>query len=459
MKITDMLTMSLKNLWQRKARTILTVLGVVIGVASIVVMISLGLGLKQSMMEETKKYSNLTTITVRTPYDSGKAGKDAEKKLLSDSTVEKFKELDHVVSVSPKLNMNATLKFGKYQVDAQLSGLPVERLQRMNINVGEGTLPQEGEDLKLFYGQYVLNSYYNPRNYVYPYYDSGQPLDWDLMARPTATYFPASSNNNSSSNSNEISGGGGGSNTTRKYLIPTAGVEASSGEYTSTSYDVYCDIDALITMVKKIYRNQAIPGQPTKKNGKPYKNIYYSEILVEVDDFQNVTDVQNLIKIMGYDAQSDVEWIKQTQQQTNMIQAVLGGIGAVSLLVAAIGIANTMMMSIYERIREIGIMKVIGCNIRDIGGMFLMEAAYIGFFGGVVGLGFSYAVSAIINHFSAGGDGLLGLGGSSDVSISQIPPWLAIVGVLFAIVIGMISGFVPSQRAMRLSALAAIKNE
>ena len=280
-------------------------LGVVIGVASIVVMISLGLGLKQSMMEEMKKYSNLTTITVRTPYDSGKAGKDAEKKLLSDSTVEKFKELDHVVSVSPKLNMNATLKFGKYQVDAQLSGLPVERLQRMNINVGEGTLPQEGEDLKLFYGQYVLNSYYNPRNYVYPYYDSGQPLDWDLMARPTATYFPASSNNNSSSNSNEISGGGGGSNTTRKYLIPTAGVEASSGEYTSTSYDVYCDIDALITMVKKIYRNQAIPGQPTKKNGKPYKNIYYSEILVEVDDFQNVTDVQNLIKIMGYDAQSE----------------------------------------------------------------------------------------------------------------------------------------------------------
>ena len=179
---------------------------------------------------------------------------------------------------------------------------------------------------------------------------------------------------------------------------------------------------------------------------------------MEVDDFQNVTTVQTLIKTMGYDAQSDVEWIKQTQQQTNMIQAVLGGIGAVSLLVAAIGIANTMIMSIYERIREIGIMKVIGCNIRDIGGMFLMEAAYLGFFGGVVGLGFSYAVSAIINHFSKGGSGLFGLGGGSG-NISQIPPWLAIVGVLFAIVIGMISGFVPSQRAMRLSALAAIKNE
>ena len=458
MKISDMLTMSLKNLWQRKARTILTVLGVVIGVASIVVMVSLGLGLKQSMMEETQKYSNLTTITVRTPYDSGKAGKNAEQKLLSDSTVDKFKELDHVVAVSPKFNMSATLKFGKYQVDATLSGLPVERLERMNIDVGEGSLPKEGEELKLFFGQFVLQSYYNPRNYSYPYYDTGQTLDWDLMARPTPTYFPASDSSSSTNPYAESGAGGAGKNTTRKYSIPTAGVEKYTGEYTSTSYDVYCDIDALIKMVKNIYRNKAIPGQPTKKNGRPYKNIYYNEILVEVDDFQNVTTVQTLIKTMGYDAQSDVEWIKQTQQQTNMIQAVLGGIGAVSLLVAAIGIANTMMMSIYERIREIGIMKVIGCNIRDIGGMFLMEAAYIGFFGGVVGLGFSYAVSAIINHFSKGGSGLLGLGGGSG-NISQIPPWLAIVGVLFAIVIGMISGFVPSQRAMRLSALAAIKNE
>ncbi len=454
MKITDMLAMSLKNLWQRKARTILTVLGVVIGVASIVVMISLGIGLKESMMEDMQRYSSLTTITVRTPYDTGKAGNDAEQKLLSDKTVETFQQLDHVAAVSPKLNMSATLKFGKYQVDTQLTGLPVERLQRMNIAVGEGSLPKDNEELKLFFGQYVLNGYYNPRNNVYPYYDNGTPLDVDLMAQPTATYFPASSGSSSDSSTS----GSSGNNLTRKYSIPTAGVEESTGEYTSTSYDVYCDIDALKSMMKKIYRNKVIPGQPTKKSGRPYKDIYYSEILVEADDFQNVTDLQETIKEMGYDAQSDVEWIQQSQQQTNMIQAVLGGIGAVSLLVAAIGIANTMMMSIYERIREIGIMKVIGCNIRDIGGMFLMEAAYIGFFGGVVGLIFSYAVSGIINHFSAGGSSLLGLGGGTG-NISQIPPWLALVGVAFAVVIGMISGFVPSQRAMRLSALAAIKNE
>ncbi len=455
MKITDMLTMSLKNLWQRKARTILTVLGVVIGVASIVVMISLGIGLKQSMMEDMQRYSSLTTITVSTPYDSGKAGNDAEKKLLSDRTVEKFQELPHVVAVSPQLNVNTTMKFGKYQLDAFLTGLPIERLKRMNISVGEGTLPQPNEELQFFFGQFALSSYYNPRNYQYPYYEGGKELEWDLMAQPTATYFQQDSSSSSGSSGNS---GGTKANLTRKYAIPTVGVEQKTGEYTSVSTGIYCDIDALKTTLKKVYRNKAIPGQPTKKSGKPYKDIYYNSILVEADDFQNVTDLQQIIKDMGYDAQSDVEWIKQSQQQTNMIQAVLGGIGAVSLLVAAIGIANTMMMSIYERIREIGIMKVIGCNIRDIGGMFLMEAAYIGFFGGVVGLAFSYAVSGIINHFSRGGSSILGLGGGTG-NISQIPPWLALVGVVFAIIIGMISGFVPSQRAMRLSALAAIKNE
>ena len=466
MKITDMLTMSLKNLWQRKARTILTVLGVVIGVASIVVMISLGIGLKQSMNEEMQKYSSLTTITVRTPFDSGKAGNDAEKKLLSDRTVEKFKQLEHVAAVSPQLNTNATMKFGKYQLDAYLTGLPVERLQRMNISVGDGTLPQENEDLQFFFGQFALNGYYNPKNNQYPYYDNGVSLEWDLMAQPTATYFQQSSDNSSSS-----SGTGAGSGTsssssssqsksslTKKYPIKTCGVETKTGDYTPICTGIYCDIEALKTFLKKVYRNKAIPGQPTKKSGKPYKDIYYNMILVEADDFQNVTELQQIIKDMGYEAESDVEWIKQSQQQTNMIQAVLGGIGAVSLLVAAIGIANTMMMSIYERIREIGIMKVIGCNIRDIGGMFLMEAAYIGFFGGVVGLAFSYAVSGIINYFSKGGSSLLGIGGGTG-NISQIPPWLALVGVVFAIIIGMISGFVPSQRAMRLSALAAIKNE
>ena len=137
-----------------------------------------------------------------------------------------------------------------------------------------------------------------------------------------------------------------------------------------------------------------------------------------------------------------------------MLQAVLGGIGAVSLFVAAIGIANTMMMSIYERTKEIGVIKVLGCAMGNIRNMFLIEAGFIGFVGGLIGLVFSYLISFLVNKFLAGVF-LYGM----DSKLSVIPPWLAAAAVMFAVLIGMAAGFFPALRAMRLSPLAAIRNE
>ena len=137
-----------------------------------------------------------------------------------------------------------------------------------------------------------------------------------------------------------------------------------------------------------------------------------------------------------------------------MIQAVLGGIGAVSLFVAAIGIANTMMMSIYERTKEIGVMKVLGCDMGNIRNMFLIESGFIGFMGGVIGIVLSYGISGIINKFVSleETNGLVG-------NLSRIPPWLSISAIGFAIFVGMAAGFMPAMRAMKLSPLAAIRND
>ena len=110
-----------------------------------------------------------------------------------------------------------------------------------------------------------------------------------------------------------------------------------------------------------------------------------------------------------------------------------------------------MMMSIYERTKEIGIMKVLGCDLRNIQMLFLLEAAYIGLIGGAVGLGFSYGISALINRV------VQSMGNA--MTLSYIPPWLALLSLAFAILVGMISGFFPSLRAMRLSPLAAIRSE
>lgn len=198
-------------------------------------------------------------------------------------------------------------------------------------------------------------------------------------------------------------------------------------------------------------------GTANQKKWKPYNELFYSEIIVQVDDMANVTELTTWLKDSGYNAYSSAEWIQQELDTMNMIQAVLGAIGAVAMLVAAISITNTMMMSIYERTKEIGVMKVLGCDIRNIQGLFLMEAGFIGFIGGVVGVGFSYGLSLVINGLVAGSEATANMGITG--AICRIPLWLSPLAIVFAIVIGMIAGFIPSLRAMRLSPLAAIRNE
>ena len=210
-----------------------------------------------------------------------------------------------------------------------------------------------------------------------------------------------------------------------------------------------------MAVVKKDFKNKTVPGQPTTASGKPYKQLFYSKLIVETDSMDHVSELQKEISGLGYSAYSDADWIAQQQKTMGYIQLVLGGIGAVSLLVAAIGIANTMMMSIYERTKEIGIMKVFGCDMRNIQGMFLMEAGFIGLIGGVTGLLISYILSVIVNAVVKNMGSDMGLSGG----ISYIPPWLALASLVFAVLVGMIAGFFPSLRAMKLSPLAAIRNE
>jgi len=164
--------------------------------------------------------------------------------------------------------------------------------------------------------------------------------------------------------------------------------------------------------------------------------------------------------------QSPMEFINQIKQSTATMQAFFGFIGAISMMVAALSIANTMMMSINERTREIGVMKVLGCKLGNIRLLFLMEAAYIGLFGGAMGLTVSYSLSYALNNVAwlqtlvssvvGSGDNMFGNGDTSTVSI--IPTSLAAGTWAAVILISVLSGFYPAQRAMRLSSLAAIRN-
>ena len=174
----------------------------------------------------------------------------------------------------------------------------------------------------------------------------------------------------------------------------------------------------------------------------------YQQVMVKCVDTKAVSSVKAAIDEMGFGTSSLQDAVEQAGKQTQQIQDLLGAIGGVSLLVAAIGIMNTMMMSIYERTREIGIIKVLGCRMSNIAGLFLCEAAYIGFFGGALGLGISYGLSGVINMF---------VGASGFKSV--IPLYLAVGALGFSVLVAMISGLYPALRAMRLSPLTAIRNE
>ena len=173
--------------------------------------------------------------------------------------------------------------------------------------------------------------------------------------------------------------------------------------------------------------------------------------MVKVKDMKDVERVQQAIKDMGFQASSLTEYLNSMQEQSRMLQMVLGAIGAISLIVAAIGIANTMVMAIYERTKEIGVMKVIGASVRDIRMLFLTEASFIGFMGGIAGIIISFAVSKIIN--------VVALNMGQTYNISVITWYLAVSAVLFANLMGTAAGFMPAVRATKLSALAAIKTE
>lgn len=449
MKIIDLLVMSITNLWKRKLRTVLTVLGVVIGITSIVVMVALGNGLKSQMMEDISKYSSMTQITVSEGSRYSEDGSEQEPKYLDDSLVEQIMNMEHVTDVRPELNMYIILKSGSYMNQVRLRGVSVNAMKNMKFELADGEIPESQDELKFLYGYMVPAQFYNEKTYSSPYYENGEvPVnvmnDSVFVVFDTDAYFSSGGMNGDSDSQIKPP---------KKYIIETSGIFAGDlNDWVPDSTDVFCEINALKKQLKQIFKKKQIPNQPLTKKGKPYDEIFYSQIVVQADKMENVAEITKKINDLGYYAYNDAEWIEQQSQQFNTIQMVLGAIGAVSLLVAAIGITNTMMMSIYERTKEIGVMKVLGCDIKNIQALFLMEAGFIGLVGGIIGLGFSYGLGELINSLVRASD--LGYD-----RICVIPLWLPPLSILFAIVIGMIAGFLPSLRAMRLSPLAAIRNE
>lgn len=477
MSFYDLMTMSLGNLWRRKLRTVLTVLGVLIGTTSIVAMLSLAFGMKQMIMDEYASMGSVTQIMI-----SGGGGGDMDSSssqtdtstMLTETNMQMFQDMEHVKNVLPQLSFDGNMQSGRYSGYGNLIGVDQSILDSQELEKGD--IPQKGSTgtLQVIAGNQILTGfgYVQGDEYV-DYYSTGELPNIDLMTQirvlqvyneQAETDVDMQTDNGDSTGDDSSDGGNTDStgddavaqpvedNSMLNFRIKVAGILAGGvDEYNTYSNSLLVNIDDLKSYLTKNFGKGNIPGQP-KPNGKPMNEWVYSTLVVDVDDASNVDSVMKNIQDMGFTASSNKDLLDSAQKNLQIVELVLGGIGMVAFLVAAIGIANTMMMSTYERTKEIGVMKVLGCDMRDIQKLFLAEAGFIGLIGGIVGLGLTCGVSALINHFAVSMGGMKG-------NISVIPWWLALAAVAFSTLMGMVAGYFPARRAMKLSPLAAIHTE
>lgn len=464
MKLFDMIIMCLRNLWRRKGRTMLTVIGVIIGCCAIIVMISLGQGMNAAMDNMLASWGDLNAITIygNSNYyyvDSSSNSSSEEKPKLDADALEMMTNLDHVETVFPKIEVNSEYvtisagKNGRYKANwMEIYGVDFSALEKMGYVPEKGDYPTGDDTLHtLVFGNEAAYQFRDTKKRGQNSYTWKQMLPdgtytepfFDPMTESILLYV----NNTKKQNDDGTYQSGGRA---YEFKMTTAAVLEQDNNW-ETVYSIMIDMDLAKEIINSYNRLNSI---------KDAKEPEFSQIKLWVDDINNVDSVETVLSDLGYNTSSMASVRKSMQGQLGVVQMVLGCLAAISLLVAAIGITNTMIMSIYERTREIGIMKVLGCFISNIRVVFLMEAGMIGLLGGAIGTGISFAISAVMN--TLGNDtfsSMFGIYTDGSSPISIIPFWLVLLALAFSTVIGLISGFYPANRAVKISALEAIRNE
>lgn len=450
MNFHDILFMGLKNLLRRKTRSILAIMGVIIGTAAITVMVSLGIGLRESFESQIKNWGNLHMIEVNPggmyQEEPGKKKKEAK---LTDKTIKELEKIPYVTAITPEVQTYMKLVIGRHVASARIIGVRPEVFEKFNLKLQDGRYLTKNDKMGIVFGKNVAKWFYNPYSNNYVQDEDKLPVEV-INARVKIT-----ADMNYGERYKEADRTTPDGKTINYSLYDAKGIGLLESENDDYSYSVIMNIEDVQELIKQRDKEEG------RSNFSSGNRTEYDQAKVYVENTEKVKDVAKALKDKGYMTFSLVDMLEEVKQMSNIVQAVLGGIGAVSLLVAALGITNTMIMSIYERTKEIGIMKVIGANIKDIRRLFLIEAASIGFFGGLIGLLISYGLSAIANLLLTDlfMQGMYMDPEAGITGISIIPWYLALGTLSFATFVGILAGYLPANRAMKLSALESLRNE
>ena len=440
MRFLDLVQLIFDNLKRRKGRVAMTAVGVMIGTASIVLLVSLANGLQQSATSSLGNINDLTKIEVYPSYgDSGMGvrmvgGSNAMpevERLLTTDVLQEFTAIEGVsdVIVRSYVQGQTQITFGKLENYANMIGYNLDDLSSFDVPVAQGNTNIGHGNAVI--GSWALESFYDPS--WRPGMDE-EPETPDLLGkrmRITLTKYDSE-----------------GMPITKDYEITVSGIlEETRSEM---DYSIIMGIDDITRW------NEWFSGKRINYNREGYNGV-----VVRVSDVDRVLEVADTIDEMGFQTYTAQSFVQEIEGTFLIIQLIFGGIGAISLLVAAIGIANTMTMAILERTREIGLMKAIGASNRDVLVIFLGEAAGIGLIGGLLGtmLGWGIGKGLDMILISVLTTRAAESGASVPDSIVFTPPYLMIFAILFSVLVGLFSGVMPSLRAASLQPVTALKYE
>jgi putative ABC transport system permease protein len=443
MSFIDLVTLILDNLSRRKGRVALTAIGVVIGTAAVVILVSLGIGLQQNAMSQLYGIGDLTQIYVYPNYGEspggpgmvaveviGPGGVPSNQKLITNDSLVELRSLPGVSAVIPRDWMygGANITYNRLEAGIGITGIGTNDLSILGAKALEGTTTLERGTAII--GSQIPNNFYNPR------WRPGQPEPTppdlvDQIVQVTLIKWNWED----------------GTEIRKNVRVKIVGILTEGMEF---DYSVYMTLDDVTGY------NEWFSGAKINRNKDGY-----NEVIVKVDDVDNALEIRDQIRALGYQAESPQDYVQGINSFYLVLQVIFGGVGAVALIVAAIGIANTMAMAILERTREIGLMKAVGATNKDVLSVFLGESAGIGFLGGIGGVILGWSAGQVINVLATAymAGQAAQRGGPPPGTAVTTPLWLPISALIFATIIGLISGLYPALRAATLIPVNALKYE
>ncbi|MFZ2052881.1 MAG: FtsX-like permease family protein [Candidatus Aminicenantales bacterium] len=452
MKLSDHIELAFSNLRKRKLRAFLTAFGVTIGIGALVSMVSFGKGMQKNLTESFRSLDLFNSITVfaedfmsRDRFDPDErppavAPTGSVQAVLDDAAMEKIAVLKGVETVFPEIRFPAIVRFNEKEEFRLVQVIPakVASSKAFRFNAGRGYASDDESSLvlsKSFLRQLGVD---DPEAAVGKTvtissiaFDFSRLNPLDLAATMSGEKLPFQMED---------------------YELTVVGVTDSlafSGPMPIQS-DVFIPPAASQRMKKLPFSN--IWDIFLAKEGR----LGYSALNVRLSSPAFVEPVKREVSAMGFQSFALADQFEEVQRGFLVMNMILAAVGMIAIVVASLGIVNTMVMSILERYSEIGIMKAVGASDRDIRRIFFFESSIIGFVGGVFGLALGWVVSGIINRIV---NYFLSRQGVPFFQYFSFPAWLCLGAIAFSVVVSLAAGIYPAMRAARVDPVRALRHD